>query len=125
MAVVNVLLPWGWVRVTGQSMTPTLQDGDRVMVRYGASPRPGQVVLGRFRSDPDLAVIKRLSGADGPDWWLASDNPRAGADSRTLGPARVDAVAIRLWPVAISRAGTSWLRRLAGQPIPLPPPDGL
>ncbi len=120
----SALLPWGWVRVRGLSMTPTLQDGDRVLVRYGAVPQPGRIVLGIFRSEPDLAVIKRVSGVAGADWLLASDNPRAGSDSRTLGPAIVQAVAIRLWPTATSRR-VGVLARLYGRPLPGPPPDGL
>jgi len=120
----SALLPWGWVRVSGPSMTPTLHDGDRVLVRYGRTARPGLIVLARFRSDPDLAVIKRVSETRGRDWWLLSDNPRAGTDSRTLGPAVVQAVAIRFWPTAPSRRVGRW-GRLFGRRLPDPPPDGL
>lgn len=106
-------------------MTPTLYDGDRVLVRYGAPVHPGRVALGRFRSRPDLLVIKRVSGSAGADWRLLSDNHRAGSDSREYGPAEVLAVAVRLWPTGRGRVPSSFLRRRLGGPLPPAPPGGL
>jgi len=116
---------FGMVRVTGNSMTPTLRDGDRLLVRYGAPVRVGQVVLGHYRAEPDLAVVKRVFAPDGRSWSVGSDNPRAGSSSAGHGPAEVRAVAIRLWPTAPSRGRVPRLRRLLGYPIPEAPPERL
>ncbi len=86
-------------------MTPSLQAGDRLLVRYGAPVRPGALVLARF---PDgTLVVKRADGrrtsrSGEPAWWLLSDNPTRGVDSRHRGPvADGDVVAVallRIWP---------------------------
>src|SRR5581483_3347043 len=81
-ASMQALLSWQRIRITGHSMTPTLLPGDLVLVRHGARVRPGAVVLASFRSRPELLVIKRAVRAEAGGWLLASDNPRAGSDSR-------------------------------------------
>jgi hypothetical protein len=96
---------WGLAVVKGDSMRPTLSPGDRLLVRYGAAPVVGQLVLARF-ADGTLAV-KRVghaaataSGADG--WYLVSDDPDVGIDSRHRGPVAAEAVVAvvraRWWP---------------------------
>jgi len=96
---------WGLATVRGQSMTPSLSPGDRLLVRYRRRPRPGDVVLARF-PDGTLAV-KRVDSARAtrtgePGWWLLSDNPEEGVDSRHRGVIADDAVLgvvlLRLWP---------------------------
>jgi len=87
----GALLPWQFVHVSGPSMVPTLYDGDTVVVRHGAPIRPQDVVLARFRSMPDLAVVKRAVRVVDAGWWLASDNDLADGDSRTHGVADVTA----------------------------------
>jgi phage repressor protein C with HTH and peptisase S24 domain len=81
-------------------MVPTLRDGDAVLALRGRRPpRPGDVVLARFRSRPDLLVIKRVVRVDGTGWWLVGDNPYASDDSSRLGVADVIArVVLRYWP---------------------------
>ena len=88
------------VLVRGPSMVPTLRDGDAVLARRGGrAPRPGDVVLARFRSRPDLLVIKRVVRAEGDGWWLAGDNPYASDDSASYGVANIEArVVLRWWP---------------------------
>jgi hypothetical protein len=86
-------------------MTPTLHAGDRLLVRYGAPVRPGAVVLARF-ADGTLAVKRadgrRTTRSGEPAWWLLSDDPAVGVDSRHRGPvADGDVVAVvlaRIWP---------------------------
>jgi phage repressor protein C with HTH and peptisase S24 domain len=85
----GVLLPWQLVRVSGPSMSPTLRDGDTVIVWHGARVRPGDVVLAAYRSLPDRLVIKRALRAENGGWWLGSDNAFAGGDSAVHGTADV------------------------------------
>ena len=85
--------------VDGPSMLPTLRPGDCVLVRRGARVRPGDVVVARFASRPDLLVVKRVVRPHGGGWWVQGDNPEAGDDSRRYGPAEVvGRVALRWWP---------------------------
>lgn len=110
----------GWVPravlVHGPSMVPTLRHGDAVLVRPGARRvRPGDVVVGRFRSRPELLVVKRAVRPYEDGWWLESDNPFVTGDSRTYGAADVlGRVVLRYLP----------LRRL-GRLGSAPPPTGL
>ena len=86
-------------------MLPTLREGDLLLVRYGARARPGDLVVARF-ADGTVAVKRAVeerrtrSGAAG--WWLLSDNPDEGVDSRHRGPVpEVDVLAVvrlRVWP---------------------------
>jgi hypothetical protein len=86
-------------------MQPLLAPGDRLFLRYGACVRPGSVVLARF-ADGTLAVKRaterRTTRTGTPAWWLTSDNPAAGVDSRHRGPvADADVLAVvllRVWP---------------------------
>jgi Peptidase S24-like len=96
---------WGLARVHGDSMRPTLRPGDRLLVRYGARVRPGRLVLARF-ADGTLAVKRaterRTTSSGRAGWWLVSDNPGAGVDSRHRGPVPdTDVLAVvlaRVWP---------------------------
>ena len=85
-------------------MLPTLHPGDLLLVQYGAPVTAGRLVLARF---PDRvltvkrAVEPRETRTGDPGWWLLSDNPEVGVDSRHRGViADADVVAtvlVRLW----------------------------
>jgi nickel-type superoxide dismutase maturation protease len=102
---------WGLATVRGRSMVPALRPGDRLLVDYRRRPLPGDVVTARF---PDGAlVVKRVESARDTrsgerGWWLLSDNPAEGVDSRHRGVvadgAVLGVVRLRLWP---------WPRRVA------------
>jgi phage repressor protein C with HTH and peptisase S24 domain len=81
-------------------MAPTLRDGDAVIARRrGRLARPGDIVVGRFRTRPDLLVVKRVVRREGSGWWLHSDNEFVADDSRAHGVADVEArVILRYWP---------------------------
>jgi SOS-response transcriptional repressor LexA len=90
-------LPWQRVHVSGPSMSPTLRDGDVVLVRRGRTPRAGDVVLARFRSMPERPVLKRAQRPAGSGWWLESDNRAAGGASESHGVADVLGVVVVRW----------------------------
>jgi phage repressor protein C with HTH and peptisase S24 domain len=77
-------------------MVPTLRDGDRVLVRHGATIRAGDVVLATFRSVPGRLVLKRAVREQDGGWWLASDNSFASGDSVQHGVADVHGRAVRV-----------------------------
>jgi phage repressor protein C with HTH and peptisase S24 domain len=90
---------WRRVGVRGPSMSPALHDGDVVLARFGAEPRPGDVVLVGWAARPGQLSVKRAVRPDGDGWWVLGDNPFGSTDSRTLGPAMALAVVrLRLWP---------------------------
>lgn len=90
--------------VRGPSMQPTLREGDRLLVRYGATPRPGRVVVVRYADG--VVAVKRAVERRRHGWWVrgdASHDVAPGAvDSRYWGEipdADVLAVVLaRVWP---------------------------
>jgi phage repressor protein C with HTH and peptisase S24 domain len=80
-------------------MVPTVRHGDALLVLRGASVRTGDVVVARFRSRPDLLVVKRVARAQDNGWWVRGDNPFATDDSDSFGVADVlGRVLFRYWP---------------------------
>ena len=92
-------LPVFAVLVQGPSMSPALRSGDALLVRRGGPVRAGQVVVARFRSRPDLLVVKRAVREQDQGWWVRGDNDFATDDSRVYGVADVmGRVLCRYWP---------------------------
>ena len=78
-------------RVTGRSMSPTLDPGDEVLVRRVAGgPRqdvtPGDVVVAKHPYRRDVLLIKRVEAVSEHHCVLVGDNPDESTDSRHLGP---------------------------------------
>lgn len=100
-------MAWGLAVVRGRSMQPTLWDGDRLLVRYGAPARVGRLAVVRL---PDgVVAVKRVARRE-PDgsWWVERDNPAEGVDSWSAG-AIPDADVIarvvgRVWPLLRRRS---------------------
>jgi len=94
------LLGLGLAITRGDSMRPTLIPGDRLLVRYGATPSPGSVVVARFADG--TVVVKRAVERRSTGWWLLGDANPHGVDSRHRGPVPDDAVLgvvlARVWP---------------------------
>jgi hypothetical protein len=93
----------GIALVHGRSMEPTLHEGDRLLVLYGARPRRGKlalVVLPDSRSGVARPLaVKRLTrpdpdGSDG--WWVERDNPAEGLDSWAVGAIAADDIRARV-----------------------------
>ncbi|ARP74369.1 nickel-type superoxide dismutase maturation protease [Streptomyces pluripotens] len=103
--------PLGLAEVTGPSMVPTLRHGDRLLLRYGAPIRPGDVVVLRHPFQQDLLVVKRATERREGGWWVLGDNPYAGGDSTDYGVVPDELI-----------LGKAWFRyrpRVAGQRSPL------
>ncbi|NNG39255.1 peptidase S24 [Flexivirga sp. ID2601S] len=69
-------------------MEPTYVDGDRLLVRYDGTPRPGRAHVIRLPDGPDgprPVAVKRLTRREGSGWWAERDNPREGIDSWLVG----------------------------------------
>jgi phage repressor protein C with HTH and peptisase S24 domain len=81
-------------------MAPALRHGDAVLVRRGGRPvRPGDIVVVRFRSRPELLAVKRAVRAQDGGWWVRGDNAFVTDDSRAYGVADVVGRAVlRYWP---------------------------
>jgi phage repressor protein C with HTH and peptisase S24 domain len=80
-------------------MVPTLRSGDALLVRRGGRTRPGDLVVARFRSRPELLVVKRAVRPQEGGWWLQGDNGLVEDDSRAYGVADViGQVLIRYYP---------------------------
>ena len=95
------LVPLGMAVVTGRSMEPTLYDGDRLLVRYGARARPGRLAVVRLPQRP--VAVKRLDHRVDGGWWVERDNPAEGVDSWQVGPIPdqdlLGVVVLRIWPL--------------------------
>jgi signal peptidase I len=92
-------------------MRPTLEPGDRLLLGYRRSPRPGAIVVARLPGGVvavKRAVERRTTELGVPGWWLLSDNPGEGSDSRHFGAlAEGDLLAVvlmRIWPLRPRRA---------------------
>ena len=73
-------------------MQPTLEPGDRVLVRrlgrkgQKHAPNLESVVVTWHPQRSTLRLIKRLNKLDTKGLWLLGDNPADSTDSRQLGP---------------------------------------
>jgi inner membrane protease subunit 1 len=84
------LSPLRRYRVEGESMTPDVSPGERVLVNRAAywlhKPSTGDLVVLRDPREPDRLLIKRLEAREGDRWRVAGANAAASTDSRTFGP---------------------------------------
>jgi len=83
-------------QVEGESMLPTLQPKQRLLVKLrshgGLSPSPGTVVVCHHPSDLNLVITKRVWRSN--DGWLElrGDNPAVSTDSRQFGQVPLEQV---------------------------------
>ena len=94
---------WGLVGVRGRSMLPTFGGWRRIaVVRYGAEPRIGDVVVVDRPDRPGFKLIKRLTDRDAAGWWVESDNRTTNdtqADSWQFGHVQTEQIiAVVRWP---------------------------
>jgi nickel-type superoxide dismutase maturation protease len=74
------------VEVAGDSMRPTLEPGDRLLVVPWPWLRVGQLVAVPDPRQPDRVVVKRIGSVDSNGVSILGDNAAASTDSRTFGP---------------------------------------
>ena len=102
------------VAVAERSMEPALRPGDWLLVWRGlgagrpARIRADQIVVAAHPGEQPKFLIKRVAWREPAGWWLASDNPAAGAvDSARFGPVPPGLiegrVIARYWPLRHSR----------------------
>ncbi len=75
----------GTVAVAGESMAPTFNAGDWLLVMWGGTFRPGQTVLVERESQPGVFLIKRVIGLEADRYWVEGDNKVESMDSRQWG----------------------------------------
>lgn len=95
--VALVVAVWWWrpvarVEVRGDSMRPTLEPGDRLLVVRDRPARVGDVVALRDPRQPTRTLVKRVAGRGPEGVTVLGDNPEASTDSRALGPVALSAL---------------------------------
>ncbi len=96
------LLPLARYQVEGESMSPSLSPGERVVVNRAAywlsRPRPGDLVVVRDPRQRDRLLLKRIDRSIGDDEWaVLGDNRVASTDSRAFGPVGRELVVGKVW----------------------------
>src|SRR3990167_8261837 len=96
------LLPFARYRVEGESMSPAVAPGERVVVNKAAywfgKPRAGDLVVLRDPRAPDRLLIKRIDRAAGDHAWLVlGASEGASTDSRHFGPVGRQLLVGKVW----------------------------
>ena len=88
-------------------MLPHLHAGDWLVVRWGARPRPGDIVVVRRPDRPALLIVKRAVRRVDGGWELRGDNPLGSDDSRLFGLVDDDFVSVGPCSATGRRGGAS------------------
>ena len=96
------MFPLARFRVDDDSMRPTLEPGDYVVVNRWAyrlrAPRKGELVVLRDPDDADRWLVKRVSDTIGSDRVMVlGDNADRSRDSRAFGPIVPEEIIGRVW----------------------------
>jgi nickel-type superoxide dismutase maturation protease len=74
------------VEVSGDSMRPTLEPGDRLLVLAWRRIRAGDLVALADPRLPERTLVKRVAEVDRVKLTVVGDDPAASTDSRSFGP---------------------------------------
>ena len=74
------------VEVAGDSMRPTLEPGDRLVLARVGRVQPGDLLAVRDPRLPERVVVKRLAELSPKGLVVLGDNPGSSTDSRHFGP---------------------------------------
>lgn len=87
---------WWWhperVEVSGTSMTPALEPGDRLLVVRARRVGVGDVVALADPRQPQRLLLKRVRSISDSSVIVVGDNPTASTDSRHFGPVPLGAL---------------------------------
>jgi nickel-type superoxide dismutase maturation protease len=73
-------------RIEGDSMSPTLEEGDLVLINPHAELKVGDIVVARHPFKESVKIIKRIAQIlPGERYILLSDNLHESSDSRSFG----------------------------------------
>jgi nickel-type superoxide dismutase maturation protease len=72
-------------RIEGNSMLPTLQNGDQVLVEKKEDYQINDIVVAKHPYQKNVILIKRVSEINEKGFYLLGDNQSESTDSRTLG----------------------------------------
>lgn len=78
------------VEVHGDSMLPTLQPGDRLLVFRTGRARPDRVVVVRDPRRPGRSLVKRVSQVQDGKAFVVGDNPRSSTASAVFGTVDIE-----------------------------------
>ncbi len=72
--------------VEGDSMLPTLKNGDGILIDADAKIDAGDILLAKHPFKKSVIILKRLAEIDeNGNYFLVGDNPSESTDSRTFG----------------------------------------
>jgi inner membrane protease subunit 1 len=94
--------------VTGDSMLPAFQPGDRILLGPAWRVRPGQIVGLADPRRPERLLVKRVRSIDSAGIRVEGDNPQASTDSRHFGPVGPSQLAGRVVYRYGPRERTGW-----------------
>ena len=80
------------VRVSGDSMLPTLSDGDVVLVARRSSITVGDIVVADHPFKSSVIILKRVASIEVGRIELRGDNPGESSDSRSFGKIPKEAI---------------------------------
>ncbi|MCU1491420.1 MAG: Signal peptidase, partial [Acidimicrobiaceae bacterium] len=78
-------------------MLPTLEDGDRLLVRRRWRPAVGDLVLVQEPGSAHLVAVKRVAWVGHDEVVVLGDNPGASRDSRTYGAVPRSSILGKAW----------------------------
>ena len=88
--------PWFRVAIAGESMAPTLREGQWWVARRTTVCRPGDIVVIDHPAYDGLLAAKRAIRRENGGWWVEGDNPDRSRDSRHFGPVPDERIVGRL-----------------------------
>ncbi|WP_225534742.1 MULTISPECIES: signal peptidase I [unclassified Enterococcus] len=93
-------------RVSGQSMEPTFEDKDRILIKKGRSVQRYEIITFEPKDKKDDSYIKRVIGIPGDDIWVSGNNlfllPNGSAQRSTKAPAKIEEIPDGMIKIALT-----------------------